>query len=126
LILRPSERLTVNANYSYIRSENRSGPNLGRDLPRRPRNLANVSVDWAAGRFALGSTISLVGDSFDNASNSVGIDGHFLVGLRGSVNITDAFSLYARVENLADAEYETVANFNTYGRNAHIGVRAKF
>ncbi len=126
LILKPTERLTFNANYSYIRSENRSGPNIGRDLPRRPRNLANVSVDWAAGRFSLGSTISLVGDSFDNASNSARIDGHFLVGLRGSVNISDALSLYGRVENLTDADYETVRNFNTYGRNAHVGLRVRF
>ena len=68
----------------------------------------------------------LAGDSFDNASNSVRLDGYTLAHLRASYPLNDQLELYGRVENLFDTQYVQVAGFNTYGRNAHFGIRAKF
>ena len=68
----------------------------------------------------------LVGDSFDNASNSVRLDGYALADVRASLPLNDAVEFYGRVDNVFDTDYTTVARYNTYGRNAHIGVRAKF
>lgn len=126
LVAKPDDALTFSANYTHLRSINRTVPNANKDLPRRPRGTANASLDWAKGRYSLGATVSLVGDSFDNASNATRLDSFVVAGLRASVAIIDGLSLYGRVENLFDARYQVATGFNTLGRNAHVGVRAKF
>jgi vitamin B12 transporter len=68
----------------------------------------------------------MVGDSFDNPSNSVRLDGYALVTLRAAMALTDALELYGRIENLFDTDYQTVAGYGSYPRAATIGVRAKF
>jgi len=126
--LNPTARLDIRASYSLVDAINRSaGANFGNRLALRPQHSANMTVDWQTPFGAsLGGTVLMVGDSFDNASNTVRLDGYMLVGLRASLPVTDALEVYARVDNLLDEEYVTVARYNTYGRNAHVGVRAKF
>lgn len=123
---KPNNALTLSANYTHLRSINRTAPNANRDLPRRPRDLANVSIDWADTRYSLGATISLIGDSFDNASNATRLDGYSIASLRGSVKISDELTLTGRIENLFDAQYQVATGFNTLGRNAYVGVRTNF
>lgn len=126
-VLRPSERWTVALNYSHIAARNRSpGVNFGNELARRPRDAANVSADWRSPLgVSLGGTLSLVGDSFDNAGNTARLDGYVLAGLRAEVPLGKRFALYGRVDNLFDADYRTVAGYGTWGRAAFIGLRAK-
>ncbi len=125
--LRPSDRLTVQASYSHIASRNRSpGASLGKQLARRPRDTASVSADWTSPWGpSLGGTVSLVGDSFDDAGNFTRLDGYVLAGARAEVPVGDRFSLYGRVDNLFDANHRTVAGYGTYGRAAYVGVRAR-
>ncbi|MBC3942775.1 TonB-dependent siderophore receptor [Sphingomonas albertensis] len=127
LALRPVDALTLTANYSYIHTENRAiGANFGNDLARRPKQTASVNADY---RFALGlsvgGTVSLVGDSFDDAGNTVRLDGYALAGIRAEMPINDRIALYGRVDNLTDARYETVAGYGNYGRAAYGGVRLR-
>jgi vitamin B12 transporter len=68
----------------------------------------------------------MVGDSFDNASNSARLDGYVVAGIRASYPITQALEVYGRVDNLFDTDYVLVRGYDTYGRNAAVGVRAKF
>ena len=126
--LNPTERLDIRASYSLVNAINRSsGANFGNRLALRPQNSANVTVDWQTPFGAsLGGTVLMVGDSFDNASNSVHLDGYVLVGLRASLPVTDALEVFALVDKLFDEDYVTVARFSTYGRKAAVGVRAKF
>jgi vitamin B12 transporter len=41
------------------------------------------------------------------------------------LEITDQFELFGRIENLFDADYQTVAGYGTYGRTASVGIRAR-
>ncbi len=127
LALRPVDALTLTANYSYIHTENRSiGANFGNTLARRPEQTASVNADY---RFAvglsIGGTVSLVGDSFDDAANTTRLDGYALASIRAEVPITEQVALYGRVDNLTDARYETVAGYGNYGRAAYGGVRLR-
>ncbi|MES3100422.1 TonB-dependent receptor plug domain-containing protein [Sphingomonas faeni] len=127
LALRPVDALTLTANYSYIHTENRAtGANYGNDLARRPTQTASVNADY---RFAfglsVGGTVSLVGDSFDDAGNTTRLDGYALASVRAEVPINDRIALYGRVDNLADARYQTIAGYGTYGRAAYGGVRLR-
>ncbi|MEE9434649.1 MAG: TonB-dependent receptor [Sphingorhabdus sp.] len=132
------ERLLTRAAYGYIDTENRSAAsaNLGNDLARRPKHALSLSMDWFSVNQAdrgnvtkglnLGADLRLVGDSFDNAANTRALDGYVLVTLRAALPIADAFEIYGRIENLLNADYQTVANFGTAGRSAFVGVRASF
>ncbi len=129
LALRPVDALNVTASYSYIDARDRSGRLAfdGKRLPRRAEQAVSVSADydWSFG-LSTGATVTLVGDSFDDAANSVRLDGYALAGIRASLPVGGNFEIYGRVDNLFDADYATAAGFGTYGRAAYGGVRARF
>ncbi|MEG3084770.1 TonB-dependent receptor [Sphingomonas sp. PB2P12] len=127
LALRPVDALTLTANYSYIRTENRSiGDDFGKTLARRPTQTASVNADY---RFpfglSIGGTVTMVGDSFDDSANAVRLDGYALGGVRAEFPIGDRFAVYGRVDNVTDASYQTIAGYGTYGRAAYGGVRLR-
>ena len=104
-----------------------AGANFGNRQALRPQHSASLTADWQTPLgLSLGSSLLLIGDSFDNAANTVRLDGYALVGVRASVPVSDRLELYGRVDNLLDAQYTVVAGYNSFGRNATIGVRAKF
>ena len=70
--------------------------------------------------------LTMVGDSFDDAANSVRLDGYALAGVRASMSIGQNLELYGRVDNLFDADYATASGFGTHDRAAYGGVRVSF
>ncbi|KFG89204.1 Outer membrane vitamin B12 receptor BtuB [Sphingobium herbicidovorans NBRC 16415] len=127
--LKPVDALTVTAAYSYIDAVDRSegGINEGKLLPRRAKDAVSVSADyiWSFGLSA-GATLTMVGDSFNDAANTQSLDGYALMGVRASLPITGSLEIYGRIDNLFDEEYATVYGYNTYGRSAYGGVRVRF
>ena len=126
--LNPTDRLDIRASYTLVDAVNRSaGANFGNRLALRPQHSGSLTVDWQTPiGLSVGSSVLLIGDSFDDASNSVALDGYALVGLRASLPINDRLELYGRVDNIFDVQYSVVAGYNSFGRNAAVGVRAKF
>ena len=103
------------------------GANFGNRQALRPQHSASVIADWHTPfGLSVGSSLLLIGDSFDNAANTLRLNGYALVGLRASMPLTDALEVYSRIDNLLNADYTVVAGYNSFGRNATIGVRAKF
>ncbi|WP_326914525.1 TonB-dependent receptor plug domain-containing protein [Sphingopyxis chilensis] len=129
LALRPIDALNVTASYSYIDARDRSGRAVfdGKRLPRRAEHAVSLSADydWSFG-LSTGATLTMVGDSFDDAANAVPLDGYALAGIRASVPVGPNLEIYGRVDNLFDADYATAFNYGTYGRAAYGGVRARF
>jgi vitamin B12 transporter len=126
--LNPTDRLDIQASYTLVDAVNRSaGANFGNRLALRPQHSGSLTVDWQTPfGLSVGSSMLLMGDSFDDASNGVALDGYALVGLRASLPINDRLELYGRVDNIFDVQYSVVAGYNSFGRNAAVGVRAKF
>lgn len=122
------EHLGLDGNYSWIVSEDRSaGSAYGNWLPRRPRNTANVSATYSfAGAGSLGVAARWAGSSFDDAANRTRLDAYTLVDLRGELPLSGDVRLFARVENLFDERYETVARYGTLGRSVYAGLRGRF
>lgn len=127
---RPSDTLHLQAAYTYLETENRTpgNANRGKDLARRPAHALTLSSDWTTplAGLTVGADLRLVGDSFDNASNTRRLDGYALTTVRASFPLTEMVELYGRVENLFDEVYETAANYGTWGRSAYIGIRARY
>jgi len=120
-----TERFSVRAAFTYLDTTNRI---TGRQLARRPSQALTTSFDWRTplNDLALGADLRLVGDRFDNAANSVPLDGYAVVTLRASMPVGEHLELFGRVENVTDESYQTVAGYGSYGRSAYGGVRIKW
>jgi vitamin B12 transporter len=125
--LSPTDRLTLEANYSLTDAKDRS---TGLTLLRRPKHSVNASIDWNARDWLrLGASVKILSDSFDSdfqTFSRTSLDGYSLVSVRMAIPIGETIEFYGRIENLFDQSYEVVSGYGTLGRNAHIGVRAKF
>ncbi|GAO38343.1 vitamin B12 transporter BtuB [Sphingomonas changbaiensis NBRC 104936] len=130
LDLRPTDTLRINASYTYVDAENRTpgSPDFGTTLLRRPKSSVALNADWRAPvGLSLGGTLRQVSDSIDRDAfgTRVRLDGYVLADLRVSYPVSDRLEIYGRVENLFDARYETVLDYNTAGRAAYAGVRVR-
>jgi vitamin B12 transporter len=129
LTLKPTEALSFTGAYSYIDARDRSGRLAfeGKRLPRRAADAISVSIDydWAFG-LSTGGTLTVVGDSFDDAGNARLLDGYALAGIRASFPVGEHLEVYGRVDNLFDAQYATAYGYGVYGRAAYGGVRVRF
>jgi vitamin B12 transporter len=125
LVVRPTDRIDIRANWSRVDATNRTpGALFGKRLALRPQDSVTLTADWRTPwSVRVGTTISVTGDSFDNAANTVRLDGFALVAVRASLPLGTGIEAFARVENLFDASYATVAGYSTYGRGAFAGVR---
>lgn len=114
--------------YTYLEAEDRTpgSATQGNDLARRPRHMGTASIDWTRGPFRLGADLRVVSRSFDDAFNSVRLGGYTVATLRGEWNLSNAVTLYGRVENVGDDHYQTAAGYGTAGRSAYAGARARF
>ena len=128
LDLNPSSQLDIRASYTLVDAINRTvGDTFGNRQALRPQNSFSLTADWqTAFGLSLGSSLLVIGDSFDDAANNVRLNGYAIWGLRASMPLSDALEVYARVENMLDAQYTLVSGYNSFGRHATIGVRAKF
>ncbi len=109
--------------YSFIDTEDRT---TGLELARRPRHTATLFADYEAPfGLKLGTDLRLVGASYDDAGNAVRLDGYEVLDLRAAMPLSEAIEIYGRIENVFDADYQTVAGYASPGRGAFVGVRAR-
>ena len=130
LDIRPTRALRINAAYTYVDARNRTPDNtdFGRTLLRRPKSSVALNADWRAPfGLSLGGTLRQVSDSIDRNAlgQRVRLDGYALADLRAAYPVSKRLEIYGRVENLFDARYQTVLDYNTPGRAAYAGVRVK-
>jgi vitamin B12 transporter len=128
LTLRPIDALTVTGNFSYIDARNLSpGVDYGNDLALRPQTTTSVSVDYRLPfGLSLGATVRQVGASYDDVANLIRIQGYVVTDIRAEMPVAKNFSVYCRIENLFNEQYQTITGYGTYGRAAYGGVRVKF
>jgi vitamin B12 transporter len=135
ITIKPNDALSLQAHYSWIDAKNLTPSDtvIGNRFLRRPKHSANASLDyvWRMG-LQTGLSITHVGSSFDQDFDSsfntvlIRTPGYVLVDLRASLPITNAVSVYARIENLLNEKYEVIFNYGTPGRAAYAGVRLSF
>lgn len=100
---------------------------------RRPPSIASANLTWHApdDRGSATLTVRYNGEMTDSdfsafPARTVTLKAFTLVNLAGVWKLSDRLELFGRVENLADQHYQEVYGFNTPGRAAYAGVRARF
>ena len=118
---RPADGVSLGAVYTLTDTEDRD---TGLTLARRPRHAATLTGEWQpVEAVTLGADLRVVSGSFDDAANTVRLEGYEVLTLRGSWNVSERVQLFGRVENLWDEQYQTAAGYGTAGTGAHIGAR---
>ncbi len=89
----------------------------GNRLPRRARETLSLHGWHHWELTSLGGRLLAQGDRFDDLANAVRVDGYATMDLLGEFRWTDRLALRARIGNLFDKTYQTVASFNAPGRH---------
>ncbi len=121
--------LTLSGNFSWTDAEDRSAdPFLhGNKLPRRPKHMANAAATYVwQGGISTAVAVRWADKAFDDAFNNRVLDDYTLVDLRAEVPLGRGVSLFGRVENLFDENYETASRYGTLGRSYYAGLRGRF
>jgi iron complex outermembrane receptor protein len=111
------EMLDLAANYTYARhtydfDNASSGVESGNEVDTAPRHVANVRLGFNASD-ATRAELEwvLMGDYFLDPSNAHDYDGHDLLNLRFSSELTSQLKLHGQVKNILDEEYADRADF---------------
>ena len=129
----PSDSLSIRAQYTYVDADQPDDSGMETTEIRRPRNSGSLNVNYAFlnDRANANLNVSYTGDQYDTdfstfPSTRVELDGYTLVNLAASIAVSDTVSVFGRVENLFDEDYENVYGFATAGIGAYIGARMQF
>jgi vitamin B12 transporter len=95
----------------------------GKHLILRSRKHANLGLDFASGGWQWAADWLLQGERYNDAANSVRLSGYGLLHLSASRELTRDWSLWARLENALDKDYERSSGYNTPGRNLFVSLR---
>jgi vitamin B12 transporter len=126
--------LTASANYMYDSTRTLSAPtglaNLdpnyipGSRLLRRPVNSGNVMFNASFLRMNWNLSGYFTGQRFDyNYPSQIVDPGYALVNLAATYNVARGFSVYGRINNLANKQYSEVYGYPALGREFRIGVK---
>jgi vitamin B12 transporter len=126
--------LSGSGNYSYDSTRTLSAPTdpadldpnylIGGRLLRRPVNSGNISLNANYGRMSWNLSGYFTGQRFDyNFPGQIINPGYALINLAATYNIARGFSVYGRIANLANKQYQEVYGFPALGREFRIGVK---
>lgn len=122
-----SERFHAQAAYTWLTARDRT---LGRDLARRPRHTVTASIDWQTPieALTLGGDLRFASKSVEYAfgGGAISLDSYVVGTVRAELAVSDKISLFGRVENVGDENYQVANGFNTAGRSAYVGAKARF
>jgi vitamin B12 transporter len=96
----------------------------GERLLRRAATLASASVWQTIGAWRMGAQWTYVGPRSD--VGNAHLAGYSLVDLLAQWDLGHGAQLFGRIENLFNADYQSVAGYNTPSLSGFIGLRWKF
>ena len=126
--------LSGGANYAYDSTRTLSAPTgalnidpnylVGSRLLRRPVNSGNIMLNANYWRMNWNLIGYFTGQRFDyNYPGQIIDPGYALINLAVTYNVARGFSLYGRINNLANKQYEEAYGYPALGREFRIGVK---
>jgi vitamin B12 transporter len=126
--------LSGSANYTYDSTRTLSAPTDPADLDpnylpgsrllRRPVHSGNITLNANYWRMNWNLSGYFTGERFDyNFPGQIINPGYALINLAATYNLARGFSIYGRINNLANKQYQEVYGFPALGREFRIGVK---
>lgn len=94
----------------------------GNLLRNRAQRHGNAGIEQRFGDLRLGGEVQASSMRYDNAANTVSLDGYALLNLYASYKMHADWALDARANNILDKDYELVSNYNTMGANLFVSI----
>lgn len=129
---KPIEAIQIRMNYTFDQTQGlydtTNGVQTNNPLLLRPKNKGNFDLDY---RFLEKATTHLnilafgSRSSFDNTNSVVQVAGYVLVNLSANYELNDQVTLFARMDNLLNKQYQQVWGYGTMGFTGIGGLNLK-
>ncbi|HET7864565.1 MAG TPA: TonB-dependent receptor [Burkholderiaceae bacterium] len=113
----------LNASLDRMDPQVANGSNAGKQLPRRAKSALKLQADWTRGDLSGGLAWQALSQRFDDAANKNRLPGYGTLDLRADWRVASAWTLGARLNNVADKVYETARGYNQPGREVFVTLR---
>lgn len=110
----------LSANYNYLDPRDTETKH---QLARRASNFGTAAVGQHLGPWEWRVELQASDRRFDTDANTRKLGGYALTNVYGAYNFSGNWSVFARINNIFDRDYELVADYATPGTNAFIGIR---
>ena len=121
---KPLDTLSLHADYTYTDAIDAA---TKLELARRPRNRLGLTGDWQAlPDLSLDATLLVTGPQADIGRESgvrEKIGGYTVLNLAASYRLTGIWSLFGRIENATDTDYQSPDGFLRPGIGAYGGIK---
>ena len=129
----PIPNFVLTAAYTYLEAEKTSSKDVsqlqGARLPRRPRNEIYVSATylwWKRLRTVVEAKFVNAREELNFGGPNFDIEDYSFVNIAAEYEVTPHFSIFGRIDNLANEHYSEVFGFPALGRAAYGGVKLRF
>ena len=97
----------------------------GKQLARRAKHHGTFGADTVVAGWTLGAEVQASGRryDYDTVGNTYVLGGYTLINLYASTRIARDYTLLARVDNLADKDYQLARTYATAGRTLFVGLK---
>lgn len=95
----------------------------GKRLVRRADEQFKLRARTDSGSWRYGAEWQLVGDRYENATNTIRLGGYGLVNLFADYKVDRQWSLFARANNVFDKKYVLANDYATPGASIFVGLR---
>jgi vitamin B12 transporter len=122
----PMASLSFALTHTYTLAEDETDDS---ELLRRPRHSFALDSNWnVTDAVRLGASLNYVGvrTDIDETFSETRMGGYPLVNLNADWNAMKNLSLYGRINNLLDRQYENVYGYGTEGLSGYAGVKVKY
>ncbi len=110
-------------NYDYQETEDKA---TGKELVYHPTHKGLVYVGYRLPEFDIRAEAQYMGDSYTNAANTDTLKGYTLINLSGNYYINPNLTINARLNNLADKQYQTIKGYQMPGINSFVSLTYKW
>ena len=117
--LRLTESINMRAGYTYLDTEDKT---TGKRLSRRPKDKLNLSAEFSTKDMSVIADYTFVSEIYDS-SVSRNLSSYSLVNLSSSYKMTRGLTIFARIDNLLDEDYEEAGGYGTPGLSIFGGIR---
>ena len=128
--------LHFSGNYTYTHTKAEGTPagfgiTDGSRLLRRPTHKASIDLVWQfmESRGELSANVLYIGDRRDldpSTFSAVTADDYVTLNLTGRFKITEWLTVFGRIDNVTNEDYEDVLGFGTAGVSAYGGIQLRY
>ncbi|MGF1623193.1 MAG: TonB-dependent receptor plug domain-containing protein [Rhodomicrobiaceae bacterium] len=121
---RAASWISLRGAYTYIDAIDAT---TGDKLARRPDHAFNAKITVEPlDKLKLSASATYVGERFNRSEEREPLDDYIRVDLAGTYDVREDVELFFRADNVFDADYQEIKDFNTAGRSGYVGLRARF